>query len=211
MTLAFETNGLVLKTDGLEVLAFKLDLDQHAIDEIGLCLNEDESRRALGLRLRQDQRRFVATRGHLRHLLAARLEICPADVEFEYEELGKPHLSSRMRDSDLRFSVSRSADVAVIALTNSRDVGVDIEAILPVPEADQIASLCLSAADYESYAAVDAEHRPKDFLERWTRLEAVAKALGCGLGQPIVWNEEDWTVTRFVPRAGYIGTVVVRN
>lgn len=211
MTPDFRTDGLVFEADGLQVLAFMLDADQDTVNQIGLCLNEEEGLRALRLRLRQDQRRFVATRGHLRHVLAARLGVCPSDVEFEYEELGKPRLSQRMRGRDLRFSISRSADVAVIALADNRDVGVDIEVILPVPEADQIASLCLSPSEYQSYAALDPERRPKDFLERWTRLEAVSKALGCGLGQPSLWNEEDWTVTGFVPKPGYVGTVVVRN
>ena len=49
------------------------------------------------------------------------------------------------------------------------------------------------------------------FLGRWTRLEAVSKALGCGLGQPISWDERDWAVRRFVPKPGYIGSVVVRK
>ena len=74
----------VLENDGLEVLAFMLDAEPDVIREIGDCLNEDERRRAEGLRLERDRRRFVATRGQLRHLLASRLGIPPSDVELEY-------------------------------------------------------------------------------------------------------------------------------
>ncbi|MFC0242594.1 4'-phosphopantetheinyl transferase family protein [Rhodopseudomonas telluris] len=211
MTPVFETDGLVFKTDGLEVLAFMLDMDQDAVDDLGLCLNDEERRRALRLKLGRDRRRFVATHGHLRHVLAARLGLRPSDIEFEIGRLGKPRLPRRKCGADLRFSLSRSADVAVIALANDRDVGVDIEAILPVPEADEIAALCLPASEHASYAAQEPERRPTDFLERWTRLEAVSKAMGCGLGQPIVWDERNWTATGFVPKPGYVGTVVVRN
>ncbi|TIP98223.1 MAG: 4-phosphopantetheinyl transferase family protein, partial [Mesorhizobium sp.] len=83
--------------------------------------------------------------------------------------------------------------------------------VLPVPEADEIAALSFSASEYGSYAALAPEDRVEGFLRRWTRLEAISKALGCGLGQPLSWDERDWAVRRFVPKPGYIGTVVVRN
>lgn len=201
----------VLDKDGLEVLAFMLDAEQNVIREIGVCLNEEERRRAEGLRLERDRRRFEATRGLLRRLLASKLGISPSDIELEYGRLGKPHLSPRMPARDLRFSVSRSGDVAVVALSTREEVGVDIEAVLPVPEADKIAALCFSASEYGAYTALAPQDRLEGFLRRWTRLEAISKALGCGLGQPFSWQERDWAVHRFVPKPGYIGTVAVRN
>ena len=201
----------VFEDDGLEVLAFMLDVEQNIIRQIGVCLNEEEHRRAQGLRLEQDRRRFVATRGQLRRVLAAKLGISPSDVELEYGRLGKPHLSHRMPAHELRFSVSRSADVGVMALSTRQEVGVDIEAILPVPEADEIAALCFSASEYESYTALGPGERLEGFFRRWTRLEAISKALGCGLGQRISWDEKDWAVRSFIPKPGYIGSVVVRK
>ena len=201
----------VFENDGLEVLAFMLDVGPDTIRRIGICLSEEERRRAQGLRLEQDRRRFVATRGQLRRVLASKLGISPSDIELEYGRLGKPHLSHRMPACDLRFSVSRSADVAVMALSTRQEVGVDIEAVLPVPEAGEIAALCFSASEYESYAALGPEDRQKGFLQRWTRLEAISKALGCGLGQRISWDEKDWAVRSFIPKPGFIGSVVVRK
>lgn len=201
----------VFQDDDLEVLTFMLDMEQDAMREIGVCLNEEERRRAQGLRLERDRRRFVATRGQLRQVLASKMGIPPSDVELEYGRLGKPRLSHRMPSPDLRFSVSRSGDVAVIAVSTKQELGVDIEAVLPVPEADEIASLCLSASEYGSYAALGPEDRLEGFLRRWTGLEAISKALGCGLVQPFSWDERDWAFRRFVPKPGYIGTVVVRN
>jgi 4'-phosphopantetheinyl transferase len=116
-----------------------------------------------------------------------------------------------MPGRDFHFSVSRSGDVAVVALSTRHEVGVDIEAVLPVPEADEIAALCFSASEYRSYTALCPEDRLEGFLGRWTRLEAISKALGCGLGNRPSWDERDWVVRRFVPKPGFIGTVVVRN
>lgn len=102
-------------------------------------LSEAERRRAERLKSDRQRRRFVASRGQLRRILASRLGISPSDVELEYGQQGKPHLSHRMPSRNLRFSVSRSQDVAVIALSTGQEVGVDIEAVLPIPEADDIA------------------------------------------------------------------------
>ncbi|MER9668106.1 4'-phosphopantetheinyl transferase superfamily protein [Mesorhizobium sp. M0203] len=201
----------VLENDGLEILAFMLDAEEDVIREIGACLNEEERRRAEGLRLERDRRRYIVTRGQLRRVLASKLGISPSDVELEYGRLGKPHLSHRMPARDLCFSVSRSGDVAVVALSTRQEVGVDIEAVLAVPEADEIAAHCFSASEHGSYTALGPEDRLDGFLRRWTRLEAISKALGCGLGQPLSWDEREWAVRRFVPKPGYIGTVVVRN
>lgn len=201
----------VLEGDGLEVLAFALDVEPDIVGATGFCLNDEERRRAAGLRLERDRRRFVVARGQLRRVLASRLRIAPSVVEFEYGALGKPQLSHRMPARDLRFSVSRSKDVAVVALSTAQEVGVDIEAVVPVPEADEIATLCFSASEYGSYTGLGPEGRLEGFFRCWTQLEAVSKALGCGLGQPISWDEEDWLVRRFVPRSGYIGSVVIRN
>lgn len=201
----------VLENDDLEVLTFMLDMEEDTIREIGSCLNEGEHRRAQGLRLERDRRRFVATRGQLRRVLASKLGISPSDVELEYGRLGKPGLSHRMPGRNLHFSVSRSGDLAAIAVSTKRELGVDIEAVLPVPEADEIASLCFSASEHRSYAALGPQDRLEGFFRCWTGLEAISKALGCGLGQSLSWDEKDWALRRFVPKPGYIGTVVVRN
>jgi 4'-phosphopantetheinyl transferase len=201
----------VFQGDGLEVLAFMLNAEPNLIVEMSACLTEDERRRAAGLAWERDRRRFVITRGRLRHLLADRLGLPPSDVELEYGCTGKPCLSRRLASRTLHFGVSRSEDLAVIALSNTRKVGVDVEAVRHVAEADDIAALCFSVPEYESYRALRPEDQPEGFLRCWTRLEAVAKALGCGLGHPMPSDEQDWAVRTFVPQPGYIGTIAILN
>jgi 4'-phosphopantetheinyl transferase len=200
----------VFKNDHLEVFAFALGLDQDR-GEIGSCLDAEERRRAAKFKLERDRSHFIETRAKLRRILASRLSIPPSEIELEYGCLGKPRLSARMPSPDLQFSVSRSAAVAVIALTIGREIGVDVEAVVSIPEADEIAAFCLSASDYDPYAASRSGDRLEAFLRHWTRLEAVSKALGCGLGEPFSWKETDWHVHSFVPMPGYVGTVVTRN
>ena len=201
----------VLEKPGLEVLAVALDAEPHLIRAIGACLSVDECRRVKGLVREQDRRRFVATRGSLRHLLASRLGIPPSDIEFEYGSQGKPHLSRRMPAQTPHFSVSRSEDRAVIALSSSGEIGVDIEAVRPMAEADDIAARCFSNSEYESYRALRPENRLEGFFRRWTRLEAISKALGCGLGTPMPSDNREWAAHMFVTEPRYIGAIVLRR
>ncbi|WP_414474553.1 4'-phosphopantetheinyl transferase family protein [Microvirga sp. M2] len=201
----------VFENDGLEVIACMLDARPDFVREIGACLTEDEHRRARDLTWERDRRRFMVTRGRLRHVLGSRLGIPPSDIELEYGPYGKPRLSRRMPVQGLHFGVSRSGDLAVIALSDAREVGVDIEEVRPVAEADDIAALCFSVAEQESYRALPPEDRPDGFMRRWTRLEAISKALGCGLGDPTAPDDRDWSLHTFIPKVGYIGTVVVES
>ena len=201
----------VLEDDCLEVLVCMLDVRQDIVSGMGAFLNEAERRRAEGLKSERDRRRFIVCRGRLRQVLASRLGISPSDVELAYGQLGKPHLSHRMSSRNLRFNISRSGDVAVIALSTGQEVGVDIEAVRPVPEADEIAALCFSASDYESYAALGPDDQLEGFFRRWTRLEAISKGLGCGLGHPSCLDGKDWVVRSFIPKTGYLGCVAVRK
>lgn len=201
----------VLENDDLEVLAFKLDAGPDFICEMEACLSADERRRAGDFIRERDRRRFVVARGQLRRLLSSRLGIPPSEIELEYGPQGKPRLSPRMPVPELRFGVSRSEDVAVVAFSDTHEVGVDIEALRPVAEADDIAALCFSIPEYESYRALPSESRAEGFLRRWTRLEAISKALGCGLGQSVASDDEDWAIHTFVPKPEFIGTAVVQK
>jgi 4'-phosphopantetheinyl transferase len=201
----------VLENEGLEVLAFTLDAEPEMIRAVGTVLSEDECRRTNELKSERDRRRFILARGQLRQVLASRLGIPPSEIELEYGRQGKPSLSRRMPGRTLQFNLSRSQDIAVIALSTDGAVGVDVEAIRAVPEADDIAALCFSAAEHKSYCKLRPEDRLEGFLRSWTRLEAISKALGCGLGSAPSSDERGLIINAFVPKPGYVGTVVVRN
>jgi 4'-phosphopantetheinyl transferase len=108
---------------------------------------------------------------------------------------GKPFLASH---PDVHFSVSHSGDLAVVAITRAGAVGVDLERIREVPEAEHIARRWLHGAD------------TANFFEHWTRREAHLKALGLGLSgldQPP--PGPGWRIDNFTPAEGYVGAWAV--
>jgi len=55
--------------------------------------------------------------------------------------LQRPVLARCCADSDLRFNVSHSNDVAVYAFSFGREIGVDLEAVRAVPDRDECLAL----------------------------------------------------------------------
>src|SRR5919107_90219 len=110
---------------------------------------------------------------------------------------GKPFLASH---PEVHFSVSHSGDLYVVAITRAGPVGVDIERIREVAEAEHIARRWLHGAD------------PAHFFEHWTRREAHLKAIGTGLsGLDEPPPGPEWRVGNFVPAEGYIGAWAVET
>lgn len=148
-------------------------------------LSEAERQRAGRFRFDRDRRRFIVARARLRELLAARLGVRPRSVELVYGRNGKPALAQRFAHTHWRFNVAHCDEVAVYALSPAREVGIDIEAIRAVREADDIAARFFSRRENDAYLALAPRDKPLGFLNCWTRKEAVVKALGDGLSVPL--------------------------
>ena len=179
----------------LEIVLARLDLDPAALPPLALLLSADERARAARFRLERDRRRFVVARARLRQLLAERLAASPESIALVYGPHGKPALAQ----GSLRFNVSHSGELALYAFSRDREVGIDVEAVRDVPEAERIARRWFAEADYRRFG----------FLGCWTRREAVAKALGRGIAEPDA-GDAGCSVHGFSPAPGYLAAVAAR-
>lgn len=154
-----------------------------ALDEAGWPgaerLPPDERERAGGILREQAGRRWVAARWALRRVLAGYLGEAAEGVELEAGERGKPRLR---RDGTLRFSLSHSGGLALIAVTDGREVGVDVELVEPERDLLALAARALGAEDAAAVHDAPPAERPAAFYAAWTRHEARLKCLGLGLG-----------------------------
>ena len=146
------------------------------------ALSDDELARADRFCRLEDRRRFIATRGVLRTILADLLE-CGQDpkgraLRFGYGPAGKPVL---LDDPLLHFNVSHSEDLAVIAVTRAGEVGIDIERQRRMNDMDQIARVVFNEAERAAMLGCPAMMRESVFYRIWTRKEALLKAMGNGL------------------------------
>jgi len=165
-----------------EVHVWHADLDRVPEPVHADSLSADERERGRRFRFERDRRRFVAARGLLRVLLGRYLDVHPAGVRFGYGPRGKPFLAS---GDGLRFNVSHSGGLALLAFAWRREVGVDVERVRPVPEAEDIARRYFSPWEAADLLRLPEGERAAAFFRCWTRKEAFVKATGDGLSRPL--------------------------
>jgi 4'-phosphopantetheinyl transferase len=193
-------------------------------------MSEDEQARARRFVFDRDRRRFSAARVLLRTVLASYVGADPADLRFDTNGQGKPSLAGGRPAP--AFNLSHSQDVAVIAVSRAGEVGIDIEAIRPMEDAEAIAGRFFAPAEADRLRAVHPELRDEAFFACWTRKEAFVKAIGEGLSHPLDSFEvtlapggparllrvgghppdpASWTLAALPAVPGYAGALVVRG
>jgi 4'-phosphopantetheinyl transferase len=125
-------------------------------------------------------RRFVLARAAMRLLLGARLDLPAAAVPLQQTAQGKPILEPTHQ---IGFNLSHSRDSALFAISPPVMIGVDIEAVAPMPEG--VARRFFAPAETAALMALTGAARDEAFTRLWTRKEAVVKALGEGLRAPL--------------------------
>jgi len=143
-------------------------------------LSLDEKARASRFRFPIHRRRFIAARSFLREILGLYLNISPAEVHFSYNEHRKPAISH----PTLHFNLAHSNDIAVVALTQQFDIGVDIEK-LQDDYKENLAKRFFNAKEYAALMNLPAQERISGFFRLWSRKEALIKAIGKGLNIPL--------------------------
>lgn len=186
-----------LDHENVHVWLAALDLAPAAIATMTTLLSADEQERARRFHFDRDRARYIAARGALRSLLGAYLDTPPADIVFEYGPHGKPTLASSHAAINLRFNASHSRDYALYAFTYGHNVGVDIEYMRPLPDANLIAERFFSPCEQSTLRSLPSEQRHDAFYAAWTRKEAYIKAIGKGLAQPL--DEFDVTLAPDIP------------
>lgn len=148
-------------------------------DEVLSLLDVAERARASRIRSPRDRRRWALSRGWLRCLLGAYLEVPPEEIELIPGPTGKP--SARTPGGKgVRFNLSHADDLVLVGVSDAFEVGVDVERIRGDLDLLGIARLALSATEVRELEGLDGRRRAKHFAELWVGAEARRKCLGIG-------------------------------
>jgi 4'-phosphopantetheinyl transferase len=167
-----------LSGDQIHVWVASLQVASGIFAALSRTLSADELERAGRFRFERDRRRFVVARGMMRDLLGRYAQVAPATVKLSYSEFGKPALAG---PTALRFNLSHSGEMAVLAIARGREVGVDVEEFAPARADTSVAANFFSCDELRRLNALPREQRPQGFFNCWTRKEAYIKARGQGL------------------------------
>jgi len=175
--------ALALSSAAIHIWEFPLSISQSAFTSLARLLSPDEQTTASRFRFERDARRFTVARASLRAVLTGYTRSPARDLQFVYSQHGKPALAHSPQD--IRFSVSHSGDLALLAVARSREVGVDLEVIREDVETDKLAQRFFSVRERESLHLLPSQHRVPAFFRCWTCKEAFLKAQGVGLSRSL--------------------------
>ena len=149
------------------------------------ALSLEDRTRADRFKFESDRRKFCVARASLRLILGRYLQAKPGRLQLQTNEFGKPFLPREKRSQGIRFNLSHSHELALIAITRDREVGVDVEFMRPEFVCDEMATHFFSRVEVEQFRSVPAKLRTESFFNCWTRKEAYIKARGEGLYCPL--------------------------
>ena len=154
-----------------------LDPDREELPISRHPFSHHELSRASSYKFEQLQTRFLTGRLRLRQILSLYTG-CPIEqLEFTPGYGGKPLLKKYPK---IRFSLSRSDGVQMVAVAYDREVGVDLEKLRNDDFGGVIARF-FSPAEKASLQTVTGREMSEVFFRIWTRKEAYLKAMGVGL------------------------------
>ncbi len=168
-------------------------------------LSAEECARASRYHHPRDQQRFVAGRAALRQIVARYVGQPPATLTFHYGLHGKPHLPGW----GVHFNVAHAATGWLAALTGAGPLGVDVVALAPLPNLEDVVAHGLTPQQARRVQAAPPTARLRLFWRHWLANEARLKADGRGLGGAGVVAVPGWRVRHFTPAPGYWAALAV--
>ena len=184
MSAFVEITGESLNEDRIHVYLVDLELFKNHFNNYQDVLSEEEIDKTNRFHFQKDKTMFATVRANLRFLLSHYLSSKPEDVKFILNDFGKPRLKSK-NNLDIRFNVSHSKKLGLIAIGLGCEIGVDIEYINREFVTTDIAKNYFSHSESIELFKQNTDLQIRSFFNLWTRKESYIKAQGKGLSIPL--------------------------
>ncbi len=170
-----------------EVHIWNLDLDKflRIKDQLENILSDDELIRAGKFHFERDKDWYICSRGLLRIFASIYSGIQATEINFTFNDFGKPSLSPKHNNAELHFNLSHSKNFMSVGFVKNSMIGLDVELMKPLKDHLEIAKRFFSASEFERLRSFPSEKILKGFYTCWTGKEAVIKLSGEGLSFPL--------------------------
>ncbi|HKE13328.1 MAG TPA: alpha/beta fold hydrolase [Kofleriaceae bacterium] len=148
-------------------------------------LSADERARHRRYLFENSRRQFLIGHALLRTTLSRYVDRDPGDWQFTSGAHGRPDLVDDGTLPPLRFNISHTDGLVVVAVGLGGEIGIDVEDLRRTTRAPDFAAEFLAGPEREVLAAAPPADRPARFFELWTLKESYLKARGLGLSLPL--------------------------
>ena len=186
--------------DGTDIWLVSLRGDPREAARCRGILSAEEEKRASSFRFERDAVRYVIAHGALREILARYARQSPRELDFSAGAAGKPALEGIV--PGVSFNLAHSGEFALVAVSASADVGIDIEEVKQSSDLRSVALRCFSPGEISRLTSVPPGEHAGLFFTYWTRKEAFVKGRGDGLSAPL--TEIDVSAAPARPGGGWL-------
>jgi len=175
--------------DTARLWLIRTDLPEDVLSRLAALLDEHERQRLEAIRDDVSRRRFTAAHGITRLVVGHHSGAPPEAVRWRRGAHGKPELA--WPRAPLHVNLSHSGDLALVAVSAHRPVGVDVEVVPRSVDAGRLAARYYPGVEADLVARAGGPADQLDrFIHLWVRKEACVKAAGArllrGLRLPVV-------------------------
>jgi len=160
--------------------------DDGLLSKYHQLLNQEESTQQARFHFEKHRHQYLITRAMVRTVLSSYVNsISPEEWRFKKNKYGKPSISNKSLTMPLRFNLSHTDKLIIMAVTLDNEIGVDVEYLPRRGNPLDIAERFFSAKELEQLFQLPVEKRQERFFDLWTLKEAYIKACGMGLSIPL--------------------------
>jgi 4'-phosphopantetheinyl transferase len=213
-----------LAENEIHVWTIQLEAPAASMARFASILSLDERARGARFHFDHHRSRFIVGRGVLRLILSRYLQTRPDKLEFLYGRNGKPAIAGQLNGNAVEFNLAHSEALAMLAVTRTGAVGIDLERIRTITDADELVGRFFSPRENDAFQKLPPEQKPAAFFNLWTRKEAWLKATGDGIthhlnrvevtflpGEPVrllslpdaFQSETKWSLHELTPAPGF--------
>jgi len=156
-------------------------LRESVAERCASLLSPEETTRRDRFVFDRDRQLYQIAHALTRTTLSRYVDVEPEDWRFESNRYGRPEISVPKSANNLRFNLSHTHGMAVVAVTMQRDGGVDVENKTRRAAGLKVARHFFSPSEVEALSREPPERQQERFFDFWTLKESYIKARGMGL------------------------------
>ena len=216
----------------VHVWAGPLDVPEPELAAFKKTLSQSELERATRFHFDDDRSRYIVAHGWLRQLLSSYVSVAPEELELDYGPKGKPALSGFCGGTGLEFNLTHADGLSLIAVAQGTPVGVDLERIRPMADAEHLVERFFSKSENAAFKVLPENQKAQAFFNLWTRKESWLKSTGEGIAHLLDQVEvtfapgdsarllrmpevfapiTDWSLCDLAPAPGFAAALAVAN
>src|SRR5262245_1617325 len=174
-------SSLPLRENEVHVWSVQTNDKSSSPDDFKDLLSSVEQDRASKFRFETDRRRYTISHAALRSILSNYVNDSARALQFAEGPYGKPKLAPNHAMERVEFNLSHSHDLALVAVAQGREIGVDIEWVREAFAFDEVAQRFFTAKEVSAIRGLPFHLQREAFYKCWTSKEAFLKAKGTGL------------------------------